>query len=217
MHERGVHGVKAGFVVNAGEAPAEANDAEVRRQEQLDVVAVLDVALRCQCEVERAVDRGAERIETEVSDRGPYLERAGHPAELQAEVREVHLAGGDHRVLQIVGGHLERAAQTHAIAHQHRTALEWLVQPFVRIERHGVGMLDAGQGRTPAFGERGETAVRGVNVHPHPVLGADSAIDASGSTLPLLVAPAAADTKMGRRPSATSAWIAPTSASVRMA
>ena len=28
-----------------------------------------------------------------------------------------------------------------------------------------------------------------------------SAIDASGSTLPLLVAPAVADTKMGRRPS----------------
>ena len=173
MHERGVHGVKAGFVVDAGEAPAEADDAEVRRQEQLEVVAVLDVALRCQCEVERAVDRGAERIEAEVPDRGPDLERAGHPAELQAEVREVHLALGDHRVLQIVGGHLERAAQSRAIAHQHGTALEWLVQPFVRIERHGVGALDAGQGRTPAFGERGETAVRGVNVHPHPVLGAD--------------------------------------------
>jgi hypothetical protein len=67
VHERGVHGVKAGFVVNAGEAPAEANDAEVRRQEQLEVFAGLDVALCCQCEVERAVDRGAEGIEAEVS------------------------------------------------------------------------------------------------------------------------------------------------------
>ena len=30
-----------------------------------------------------------------------------------------------------------------------------------------------GQGTTSAFGERGETAVRGVNVHPHPVLRTD--------------------------------------------
>ena len=149
------------------------------------MVARLDVALRRQCEVERAVDRGAERIEAEVPNRGPYLERAGHPAELQAAVREVHLAGGDHRVLQIVGSHLERAAQTHAIAHEYGTALERLVQPFVRIERHRVGVLDAGQHRTPAFGERGETAVRGVNVHPHPVLRADvgdrrKRVDAAG-------------------------------------
>ena len=137
------------------------------------MVAVLDVALRFQCEVERAVDGGAERVETEVSDRDPDLERASHPAQLQAEVREVHLTLGDHRVLQIVGGHLERAAQSRAIAHQHGTALEWLVEPFVRIERHGVGALDAGQGGTSAFGQRGETAVCGVNMHPHPVRGAD--------------------------------------------
>ena len=67
----------------------------------------------------------------------------------------------------------ERAFQPGTVADQHAAAFHRLVQPFMRIERHRVGAIQAGQHRLSLGGQRGEAAVGRVDVQPQPFGGAD--------------------------------------------
>ena len=163
-HERRVARVLR--VLAAGEAPAEADDAELRGRQQLELGVLAHARLGQHGEVHRRVDRGAERCSPEQRDRHPDLERARRAAELHAEVGEVDLLLVGLRVGEVVGHDRERAPQAHALADEQGAALERLVEPLVRIEGDGVGQLDPLQPAAPALGQRREAAVGAVDVAP---------------------------------------------------
>ena len=105
-------------------APAEADDPERRGRHQLELRRRLDHLLGVLGEVERSVDRLAERVDAEVADREPDLQRAAGAAQLDAEVREVDLVLVPACVAQVVGHDLEGAAQVPAVADEQRAALD---------------------------------------------------------------------------------------------
>ncbi len=175
---------------------AEADDSERRRRGELERVARIDASTRQLSEVERPVDRGAERVDAERCEREPELEGARGARELKTEVGEVDDAVVDLCVAEIVGVDLERAAQRAAVADEQAAALVRLVEPLVRVERDRVG---AARARRAA---RGRARVRTAN----PPYAASTcsqtfrsrqsgASSASGSTAPVLVAPPFATTK----------------------
>ena len=86
--------------------------------------------------------------------------------ELLAEIGEVHLVLAGANVGEILGVNAERLLELARIAGEQTAALEGHEQPFVRVERHGVGALDPAERLRARFGERGEPGVRGVDVHP---------------------------------------------------
>jgi hypothetical protein len=57
-----------------------------------------------------------------------------------------------------------------AVAHDERAGPVRQEHPFVRVERHAVGALDAAEALATALGEDEEAPVRGVDVHPQAVL-----------------------------------------------
>ena len=89
-------------------------------------------------------------------------------------IGEVDLRVPDGRVPEVVRHDLERASQVAPVADQQRAALERLVEPLVRIERHRVGQLDARQRGAPALGDGGEPAVGAVDVEPDAAVAADA-------------------------------------------
>ena len=131
------------------EATSEAHHAERRGDQELELVAILDPRLRLARQVEGAVDGRPERGDAEVLQRHPELQGAAHPRELDAAVGEVHLPREDLRILQVIRCDLERFAQVVALAHQQTPALERLVEPLVRVERHRVGQLHPRSNRLP--------------------------------------------------------------------
>ena len=75
----------------------------------------------------------------------------------------------------------------------------------MRVQRQGVGAVDALQPLSAPLGELEEAAVGRVDVQPQPLLRAMSAIAGKGSITPVLVVPAVATTRNGCRPIARSA------------
>ena len=120
-------------------------------------------------------------------------------------------------VLQIVGDHLERAAQPLAVAHEHASALERLVQPLVRIERDRVGQLDA---RQPAA--RRARSARRIRRTPRRRAatrrpgGRSRRSPAAGRSRRCWSIPPRRTRRTGVRPRRTSAAIAPARASRRI-
>ena len=164
----------AAVLVVVAEASAEAEHAERRGTHELERRAALDALMRPQCEIEAAVDRDAERRQTEILDRQPDLDRVRCPRELHPVVGEVHLSR--HRALrvsQVVRMDLERVEELPSLADEETAAFEGLVEPLVRIERDRVGELDARESGAAALGDRGEPAIRAVDVEPRATLAAD--------------------------------------------
>ena len=123
--------------------------------------------------VERAVDRGAERIDAEVLEREPDLQSPGRAAELNPAVGEVDVTALDRGVPQIVGHDLECLAEAGALTHEEASGLVGLVKPLVRVERDRVGRLDPAEPLPATLGEHREAAVRGVDMEPDATLRAD--------------------------------------------
>src|SRR5438093_5404638 len=164
----------AAVLVVVAEASAEAEHAERRGTHELERRAALDALVRPQCEIEAAVDRDAERRQTEILDRQPDLDRVRCPRELHPVVGEVHLSR--HRALrvsQVVRMDLERVEELPSLADEETAAFEGLVEALVRIERDRVGDLDARESGAAALGDRGEPAIRAVDVEPRATLAAD--------------------------------------------
>ena len=65
-----------------------------------------------------------------------------HPGELQPGVGEVDLAAAARGVLEVGRVDLERLPEQVPLADEDGTALERLVEPLVRVQRHGVGQLE---------------------------------------------------------------------------
>ena len=68
---------------------------------------------------------------------------------------------------------LERSLERGSVPDHQAPDLERHREPLVRIERHGVGQLEPGQRRAAALGQRGERAVRAVDVEPQAAFPAD--------------------------------------------
>ena len=82
----------------------------------------------------------AERVEPEVAQRDPDLERARRRASAAGRGRRSSPRRvGRSASLQVVGRDLERAPELRAVAHEQAAALVRLVEPLVRVERDRVG------------------------------------------------------------------------------
>ena len=125
-----------------------------------------DPSFRMLGEIEASVDGSANRPEAEVTDGEPDLDGAAHARELQSAVGHVHLARGGLGIPQVVRVDLERPAQQVGVAHQHRPAIERLIEPLVRIESHRVRELDTRKLCAAALGQRCEPSVCPVDVKP---------------------------------------------------
>ena len=66
-----------------------------------------------------------------------------------------------------------RALEGAAVARHQAAGAVGQEEPLVRIERHGVGALDAGHGGATALGEQEEAAVGRVDVQPEPLGGGE--------------------------------------------
>ena len=103
----------------------------------------------------------------------PDLKRPEAPGQLQAPVCEVDLAGAVRGVaFEVVGVDGERPLKTSAVADQHAAAFHGLVEPFMGIQCHRVGAINAGQYRSSLGGESGEAAVGRIDMQPQPFGGA---------------------------------------------
>ena len=161
-------------LVAAGPLPAEADDAERGRRHHGEAGPVPDQGLGVLGQLEVALDAGPERGQAERLHGDPHLQGAEAPGQLQSPVGEVDLVRAlDGVAVQVVGVDGERPLQPGPVADQHAAALHRLVQPLVRVERHRVGTLEAGQRCFPLGGQRGEAAVGRVDVQPQPFGRAD--------------------------------------------
>src|SRR5439155_25602541 len=94
--------------------------------------------------------------------------------ELHPVVGEVSLARyAGLRVAQVVGDDLEGVQQLTSLAHEETSDFERLIEPLVRVERDGVGELEAARRSAAALAEHREGAVRAVDVEPDAALLAD--------------------------------------------
>ena len=112
-------------------------------------------------EVERRVDRGAERRRrrTASTDIQTFSARAERVSWMP---RSEKLTSSSSRlgVGEVVGRERERAPQPLALAHEQAAALERLVEPLVRVERDRVGAARSRAAHAaPALGQRREAAV----------------------------------------------------------
>ena len=125
-------------------------------------------------EVERVVDRGAERVDAERAQREPELERARRCA--SAGCRGRRSSPRRPRPPRRAGSrtcisNARRSAR--AVAHEQAAALVRLVEPLVRVERDRVGEREPAERVAAALGQHGEAAVGRVDVEPDAALAAE--------------------------------------------
>ena len=160
-----------GLVRDGIESAPKADDAERRRGEELKGRQGPDLLLGPVGEIYRAIDRLPERVEAEVVDREPDLQRPRAARELHAAISEVDLIALV--VGEVIGVDRERLLEAATVAHEHAAALDRLVKPLVWIKRHRIGALDAGQRLATPLGQRGEPTVGGIDMEPQTLVAAE--------------------------------------------
>jgi hypothetical protein len=132
-------------LIAARPLPPEADDTQHRRGHQGEVRMAADQGLGEPGQLQIALDGGAERGQSEGLHGHPDLVRPEPPGQLQAPVGKVDLAvTAGVVVVEVIGVDGERALQAGTLADQHAAALHRLEEPFVRVQGHRVGTLDAG-------------------------------------------------------------------------
>src|SRR5262249_25106417 len=120
-----------------------------------------------------AGDRLAYLRQAEVLDRQPNLERVRRAGELFAVVGEVNILVARADVGEIFRVDTERLLELAWFTRKEAAALERNEQPFVRVERYGVGAAEPVEHWRSLFRERGEAGVRRVDMHPELFAGAE--------------------------------------------
>ena len=138
----------------------------MRRREHLERRFAPNEYLGVLGELDAALDHRPDRREPERAYREPDLERPRIPRELLAVIGEVDLLVTRHDVLQVLGENMKRGLERRGLARQETPTLERHIQPLVRIEHHRVRALDAPQQFGPAPSERGEGAIRRIDMEP---------------------------------------------------
>ncbi len=114
------------------------------------------------------LDQSGEPVRPQVLPRHPELERTEPPGPFERELVPVQwlvLRLPDPVVLRFP---MERVPQVLLSLHQQRADVVGLEEPFVRIDRHGVGPLQTCDATRVALRQPYRSAVRGVHVEPEP-------------------------------------------------
>ena len=77
-------------------------------------------------------------------------------------------------ILEVLGARAEGRLEYRGVANEQAPRLIRLKQPLVRIQGNAVRELDSVQSGPALLGEHGEAAVRRIDVHPEPLLLAES-------------------------------------------
>ena len=144
---------------------AEGNDRQLRVNHELDVRMRPHPIRQPTSNGKVGLQRTAEPLGTVSTERRPELEGAEGPGVLQRPVDRI-LRGVDH-VRRVVG---EGATQCIGITHEKDPARLGDIEPLVRVDRRGVGELDARKEVARALGRGGGQAVGAVDVEPHAAL-----------------------------------------------
>ena len=146
---------------------AEHRHAQADRGRHVPAVARADHPFGMAGQRQTLFDRAPEGAHAEHLQRHPQLQRAERTGRLDTQIAVVGQPVRIGVVVLHVGGHgAEGLREPVAVPHQQGRTLDRLEQPFVAVDHHRIGPLDAGQLTPPLLAQQGSTTVGRVHMQP---------------------------------------------------